>query len=490
MAEFNLRPDFAKIPNVKFSYPIGACLDIPTSSIHVGKYGEHLINGGLGGITGIVGIGNNFKSKILNFMMLSAGSKFPQSTFSTYDTEINISEAHLKELVKNIPEFNAEDIIDTGRWAITDKTAYFGNEWFEKLKEFMQAKIDNAKKITVESPFLDRDGKTLLSMMIPTFTALDSLTKFDTESSNSMQEDNELGDSGANTLYMKEGQAKKRMLSYLPKPVQQSNNYMLITAHVGKNIPMDPRAAPVKKLQFLKNNDTLKGVTDDFTFLTTNCWQCQNATPLINDSTKGPEYPRYSSDNMKGDTDLFIVTLVQLRSKTGPSGLVLQLIVSQQDGVQPGLTEFHYIKTNDRYGLNGSLQNYSLDLLPDVKLSRTTVRGKLEENVALRRAMQTTAEMCQMKYLWHDLPEGLLITPAELRQKLTEKGYDVDWLMGNCRSWWTYNNDKHPVPYLSTLDLLKMALPEGYNKMGYRPYVPYWMSEDKKGIKPEFQFKK
>lgn len=497
MADFDLRPNFAKVPNIKFSYNVNSLFDIPTGTYVLGKYNEHILNGGLGNITAFCGIGNSFKSTTMHWMMLTAMSRFNQSTASTYDTEINISEERLKDLARNIIELNGEDVIENGRWTITDKTAYFGNEWFEKLKEYMDAKIANAKKITVESPFLDRDGKTLLPMIIPTFTELDSLTKFNTKNSNSMQEDNELGDSGANTLYMKEGQAKKQMISYLPKPVQQSNNYMLITAHIGKTIPMDPRAAPVKKLQFLKNNDTLKGVTDDFTFLTTNCWQCQNATPLINDSTKGPEYPRHSSDNMKGDTDLFLVTVIQLRSKTGPTGLVMQIIVSQQDGVLPGLTEFHYIKTNDRYGLTGSLQNYSLDLLPEVKLSRTSVRGKLNNDPLLRRAVTITSEMCQMKYLWHDLPEGLLITPAELRQRLTEKGYDVDWLLANTRGWWTYNNDKQPIPFLSTMDMLRMAITDevfekfdSVQKLKYPKYHPYWMTEDKKGIKPEFQFKK
>jgi hypothetical protein len=276
---------------------------------------------------------------------------------------------------------------------------------------------------------------------------------------------------------MKEGQAKKQLLSYLPKPIQQANNYVLISAHIGKNIPMDPRAAPVKKLQFLKNNDVIKGVSDDFLFLTGVCWQCQNATPLFNDTTKGPEYPRDSSDNMKGDTDLFLVTLVQLRSKVGPSGLIMQIIVSQQDGVLPSLTEFHYIKTNDRYGIEGSLQNYNLELLPDVKLSRTTVRGKLDTNPQLRRAMNITSEMCQMKYLWHDLPEGLICTPKELRDDLIKTGYDWDVLL-NTRGWWTYNNDKHEIPFLSTMDLLKMRKGE---------YHPYWLdSKDRKTILKEF----
>jgi hypothetical protein len=471
MSNFNLQANFTTIPNVKFSYNIQCLFDIPTGRYETGAHGESILNGGLGNITGVVGIGNNFKSTVMHFMMLSAMSKIDGSAANTYDTEINISEHRLKSLAANIREFNNEDIINNGRWKITDKTAYFGNEWFEALKTYMTAKFDNAKSITKLSPFLARDGKTQLSMLIPTFSEIDSLTKFTTSSSDTMQEDNELGDSGANTLYMKEGQAKKRMLSYLPKPVQQSNNYMLISAHVGKNIPMDPRAAPVKKLQFLKNNDTLKGVTDDFTFLTTNCWQCQNATPLFNDTTKGPEYPRHKEDNMKGDTDLFLVTLVQLRSKTGPSGLIMQIIVSQQEGVLPGLTEFHYIKVNDRFGLCGSQQNYALDLLPDVSLSRTTVRGKLEENAQLRRAMTITSELCQMKYLWHDLPEGLLCTPKQLYDDLKAMGYDWNDLLST-RSWWTYDNDsKDKPPFLTTMDMLNMRA---------KKYTPYWLTEEQK----------
>lgn len=470
MSGFNLKSDFTTIPNVKFSYNVGSLLDIPTGSYETGKYGESILNGGLGNITGIVGIGNNFKSTIMHFMLLSAMSKFKDSTASSYDTEINMSEKRLKSLAANVAEFKGEDVIHSGRWTITDKTAYHGNEWFEKFKKYMDLKIANAKSITIDSPFLARDGKSNLPMLIPTFTEIDSLTKFDTESSNAMQESNELGESGANTLYMKEGQAKKRMLSYLPKPVQQSNNYILISAHVGKTIPMDPRAAPIKKLQFLKNNDTLKGVTDDFTFLTTNCWQCQNAMPLYNDTTKGPEYPRNSDDNVKGDTDLFLVTMIQLRSKTGPSGLILQIIVSQREGVLASLSEFHYLKVNDRYGFNGTLQNYSLDLYPDVKLSRTSVRSKIDSDPLLRRALVITAEMCQMNYLWEESDKALLCTPKELYDDLKTLGYDWNVLLST-RGWWTANNDKHPIPFLSTLDLLKMRV---------GTYFPYWMDENKK----------
>jgi hypothetical protein len=180
---------------------------------------------------------------------------------------------------------------------------------------------------------------------------------------------------------------------------------------------------------------------------------------------------------MKGDTDLFLVTLVQLRSKTGPSGLIVQQIVSQQEGVLPSLTEFHYVKNNDRFGLGGNVQNYYLELVPEVKLSRTTVRGKLDSNPLLRRAMTVTAEMCQMTYLWHDLEEGLMCTPKELYDDLIKLGYNWNILL-NTRGWWTNNNDssKHELPFISTMDLLRM-------RKGL--YHPYWL-DDKKTIKKEY----
>lgn len=469
---FSFMPEMDQIPAVKVLFNVGGLLDIPTGRYVKGKYGEQILNGGLGAITGVVGIGNNFKSTVMHFMMLSAGSKFPYTNFSTYDTEINIQEYRLTQISQSIEQFKDRDIIHEGVWTVTDKTKYFANEWYEKKKENYAAKIKNAEKITVNTPFIDRDGKSLMTMVYPTFDEIDSFTEFETEDAAKMQDENELGDSGANTLYMRQGNSKTRFLTDVPKHIASSNSPLLMTAHIGKEIAMDARAAPVKKLQFLKNGDKIKGATDKFLFLTTVCWQCQNAAPLFNDSTKGPEYPRDSEDNMKFDTDLNTVTVTLLRNKQGPSGLTLQLIVSQQEGVLPALTEFHYIKTNERYGLAGTLQNYALDLLPEVKLSRTAVRSKIDNDAKLRRALNITAEMCQMKHLWHYLDEGLLCTPKQLYDDLISMGYDWSILL-NTRGWWTCDNDKQDVPFLSTMDLLNM-------RKG--TYHPYWLAEDKKTI--------
>jgi hypothetical protein len=475
-----LRPSFTPAPSIKILINIGALMDIPTGFYLRGKYGESILNGGLGALTGVVGIGNNFKSTIMHYMMLSAASKIAYATetsMTTYDTEVNIHEEQLRKFAKKIELFKDQDIFDSGLWTITDKTVYYANDWYEILKDFLKHKKQNASKIMVETPFLDRD-KQLLKIMTPTFSEVDSLSEFETADVAKIKDDNELGDSGGNMIHARQGLAKTRFL--MDMPIMSSGNYhfMLMTAQIGKQMQMASGPvpqAPTKKLNYLKNGDTLKGVTDKFTFLMSNCWHAYNATPLLNQSTKGPEYPRHPDDNKPGDTDLNIVSLRQLRSKSGPSGTVIDIVVSQSEGVIPELTEFHYIKNSDRYGISGSLQNYVLDLLPDVKLSRTTVRTKLAENPKLKRALNITAELCQMKNLWRDLEPGLLCEPKQLYNDLIQLGYDWDILL-NTRGWWTVDNDKQTIPFLSTMDLLRMRKNDG-------SYFPYWLNEDKKSLR-------
>lgn len=465
------RPGFEQSQNIKLLINIGGGLDIPTGFYIKGFHGEHILLGGLGMITGIVGIGNSFKSTISHYMMLSAADRLSstvETSMSTYDTEINIHEERLKEFTRKFDNFNTEDIIDSGKWLITDKTVYYGNEWFVILKKYLNEKKDNAKKIKCITPFMTRDKKTPLEIIIPTFTEIDSFSEFETSDVAKIQDDNELGESGGNTIHMRQGLAKTRLLMELPNLAGSSNHFFLMTAHVGKDLQMasGPYAAPpTKKLQHLKHGDKIKGVTDKFFFLLSNCWHVFNATPLINQGTKGPEYPKNNDENYAGDNDLNIVSLRQLRSKSGPSGSIVELIVSQTEGVLPSLTEFHYIKSNDRFGLNGSLHSYSLDLYPNEKLSRTTIRNKIDSDSKLRRALNITSELCQMHQYYKNIKE-ILCTPKELYDDLIKLGYDWDMILSNTRGWWTVNDSKHPLKFLSTMDLLNI-------RAGI--YKPYWL---------------
>lgn len=57
---------------------------------------------------------------------------------------------------------------------------------------------------------------------------------------------------------------------------------------------------------------------------------------------------------MKGDTDLMVIRIVNLRPKSGPAGVPLHLVVSQRDGILRDMTHFYYIKeVNKDYGFGG-----------------------------------------------------------------------------------------------------------------------------------------
>lgn len=465
-----LKQRFEAAPVIKIMINVGALLDIPTGTYLEGRNGEHILNGGLAPLTGVVGIGNNFKSTVMHYMMLTAMSRMAMSTASTYDTEVNIHEWHLAEMIRRQIAFHGEDVLQTSRWVITDKTMYTGDEWYKRQKEFLENKIKHAAKIEVVTPFWNRDKSGPLKMPVPTFTEIDSFTEFETSDVIDMQDKNDLGESGGNTIHMRQGLAKLRFLMEAPRLNAGSYNYLLMTAHIGKESTMQNAgpagSVPIVKLKHLKNGDKIKGTTDKFTFITHNCWHSYNASPLMAADKNGPEYPRDSDDKVKLDTDLNTVQVRNLRSKSGPSGMAITLIVSQTEGVLPSLTEFHYIKENGRFGLEGSNINYALNLLPDVKLQRTTVRSKIDENPQLQRALNITAELCQIGEMWHNLDDGLLCTPKQLYDDIKAMGYDWNVLL-NTRGWWTYNNDDPDLaPFLSTMDLMRMRL-------GW--YHPYWM---------------
>jgi len=468
-------------PSVKVLINIGAGLDIPTGVYVKGRHGEMVLLGGLGPVTAVVGRGNMFKSTAIHYMKLSAMNRIfstIETASNTYDTETNIQEPSLERFIDRFEYLRDRDILKNGIWIITDKTVYYANKWYEDLKLFLNEKIKNIKNYTVVTPFLSRDRITPLEIAIPTFTEVDSFSEFETEDVAEIQNNNELGDSGGNTIHMRQGLAKTRFLMDVPTLFGKSNNFMLMTAHMGTDIQMaaGPYAAPPPKiLQHIKQGEKIKGVTGKFFFLMNNCWHAYKATLMINQGTKGPEYPRNAEETNSPTTDLNLISMLQMRSKFGPSGYTLDLVISQSEGVLPTLTEFHYIKTSDRFGLGGNDRNYFIELYPEVSLSRTTIRGKIDSDPKLCRAINIVSELCQLHQFHRGLRE-ILCTPKELYEGIKAKGYDWNMILSQTRGWWCFEDQKNPLLFLSTLDLVNM----------YRgTYHPYWMNDDK-SIKKEY----
>jgi hypothetical protein len=402
-------------------------------------------------------------------MMLSALDRYIQTEAQVLDTEMSLTIRRLYQLAAKMPNIGGVELEELGRLMVTDMTIYKGEAWYEMLKEAMEEKINDPKKYRGKLPLYNKDG-TNVEAWYPSIAEVDSLSQWTTSSMEKIQDEAEVGSSGRNILALRSSMAKNQLLEEAPGLTGRTGLYMILTAHIGDDLSLDPYAPPAKKLTFLKNKVKFKRVPENFTFLMNNCWYCFHAEPMINQTTKAPEFPRDSDDDMKGDTDLMKVSLLQLRGKSGPTGLPIEVLVSQNEGVLRGLSEFNYIKTLGRYGLGGNDRNYFLELCPDINLSRTTVRGKIDENPRLQRALEITSEMCQIDSLWHEFDESLLCTPKELYEGLKAKGYDWDVLL-DTRGYWVFEGSVESKQFLSTKDLLMMRAGR---------YVPYWFGEEQK----------
>lgn len=483
-----MRPELNLPPPVKVSWTIGGLLDVPTGEYLVGTHDQRVLHAGISNITGIVGPGNCFKTTIMRWMILSALSRIYgvaglDSLYWSYDTEINLQENRNIKLSHSFDVFKDKNIVDEKLWQATDKVEYSGNEYWALIKEQMGLRKGDKKSKRYDTAFLDRDGKTPLKVLAPWFFDFDSLSQFITADVEKMMDDTEIGQSAGNTIFMRQGLAKARMLLEMPTVAGSGFGFFVFTAHIGTKIemPAGPGTPPPRKqLQHMPGGEVIKGVSNNFFYLLHNLWLIHSARPFINQGTKAPEYPYAPGDEVPGDLDLNIVTMRQLRGKNGASGFGVDLLVSQREGVLPYLSEFHYIKGAERYGLEGSDRNYALALAPETSLSRTTVRQKLRESKRLQRAVEITSQLCQLE-IFHPYLKDQLLKPAELYKVLGEKGYDWEMILTMTRSYHTLDDEVSLGYPLSTLDLCRMAQGK---------YHPYWLSEDNKTIKPEYQKKK
>lgn len=483
-----MRPALILPPPVKVGWPVGGLVDIPTGEYLPGTHGQMVLHAGVSNITGVVGPGNCFKTTIMRWMILSALARNYEAIKETglywsYDTEINLQENRNRKLTYSFEIFKDKDIINDGLWQSTDKVEYSGNEYWALVKEKLTERKVDKKKPTYKTAFLDRDGKTPLSVPAPWFYDLDSLSQFITSDVEKMLEETELGQSAGNTVFMRQGLAKARMLMEMPTVAGAGFGFFVFTAHIGGKIemPSGPGTPPPRKqLQHMPQGEVIKGVSNNFFYLLHNLWLIHSARPFTNQGTKAPEYPYAPGDEVPGDLDLNIVTMRQLRGKNGASGFGVDLMVSQREGVLPYLSEFHYIKGAGRYGLDGNDRNYNLILAPDVSLSRTTVRQKLRESARLQRAVEITSQLCQLE-IFHPYLKAKLMKPDELYKALADKGFDWEMILTQTRSYNTLNDEETDLYPFSTLDLCRVARGE---------YHPYWLEADCNTIKKEFAAKK
>lgn len=458
-------------PRVRIQIPMGGLFDVPTGRYYYGKHGEALLNCGLGAVNAIAGPPNGYKSEITNYFLTTVLTRHLCSAGLIYDTENSMNYERIGRLLDIPPNEQTEDWFDPehGRLRITPSASMLGDVYFEEIKKIANERYSKYSKIKRTTPFIDDHGNHI-TMLDPLVVVLDSLTEFkSTAVQDKLVDKNAVGESGANTQFMKDAAAKTQMITQLPNLCNRGGLFFVQVAHVGVKIEIDPYAPKPPKLAYAGRGRKTKGTPEKFDFINNNLFEIYDAGFLPNSSKdKSALYPKYESDRLDENKDLMWVEAVITRNKNGPSGVPLVLLFSQSDGMLPHLSMYHYLKESNDFGLtaSGNKQSYTLHLYPDITLTRTTVRSLIDGNYALQRAIEITAQMRQMEMLWGAADTEHLVPPKELYETIKALGYDWSILLEHTRGYWVYEEEapKQSKYYLSTLDLLRMA------KNLYRPY--------------------
>lgn len=455
-------------PLFRPSINIGGMMDIPTGHYELGANGESVLNGGVGPLTGIASRPNNFKTALAIFMQAMIRRAFQTGAGLIYDTEGTLS-----PIVRFQAISMAYDQLKNINWeedelfAFTDLSRYTGDHLMKLFRDTVYEKTKDPKKHIFTTPFLDKDGAPRQAYN-PTSLLIDSFSKFQIKEVQEMYDKNKIGDSKNNTDAMTSGKAKNQLFNQLPTIVSQTGSYIIMTAHVGDIIQMEMYPTDKRNLSHMKKDTVIKGVSSGFYSMPHNVWDIMSNKPLVN-KEKMPMFPLDNRTAMEGDTDLKILEIQNLRGKNGISGIPMPMIVSQTEGFLPSLTEFYYCRENG-FGLGGNDRSYFLELVPDISLSRTTVRAKLNEHPKLRRATEIQSEMLQLIQFHRTDELQLFTSPKELYEDLKTIGYDWDVLL-NTRGYWVFKEQEHmhPQKFLSTMDLLRM-------RKGL--YAPYWLPKE------------
>lgn len=446
---------------------IGSLMDIPAGQYQTGYYGDQILNGGFSNFIGFAGRGNTFKTALATSISMIVLARYAEAQFIPYDTEMTASWDRFRQLSARYPQIDFDQDCESGRILLTSSAEHSGNEWWHIIREEAKERQKSAKKYQKKTPFVDNKGNPIQAFT-PRVHFLDSMSQLQTDAIDEIHDKNEIDASAANTDAMRSAAIKTRLVQQVPQVTMGSGMTLIATAHLGDEVKVDPYAPATHQLQFLQKGVKFKNVPEKFTFLTSNCWVITKAAPLINRNTKASEYPRQGFNDVAGDTDLQELTMINVRNKFGPTGHIFTLIVSQNEGLLPSLSEYHYLKSRkDKFGLlgpEGIHKDYRVALYPEVLVKRTQVRDLLEKDARLARALEITTEMAQIYNYWTSYPVDEMITPEQLRENLEKKGYDWNRLL-DTRGYWTFDHYENEVPPLSTMDLLNMY---------FDRYQPFW----------------
>jgi len=425
----------------------GTHLDLATGVYVPGINGEMLLNGGLGLTMGIVGRPQMYKSTKALSITSKILDRYKEVEAIVLDTEFAIpSPTRFDDLTGN-----GHKVSD--RVKLIDISNYDMSSFNRLIRDLVKHKIENKKDYIVDTPFLDPKTLKPLKIFIPTIVVIDSISKLGLAKESELYDKHDLGDSQLNMVYMQDGNAKTQFIRQIPTLAAKAGIYFVITAHIGDKFNLDPYAPTPKDLQYMKGSDSIKGTGSQFTFLTSILLESR-AVKVLQDSNKECQYPTSFSTA----TELNQVTSVVCRCKNNVSGTQIDSVISQYQGILSGLSNYHFLRKHNNFGLDGSNLSQTCKLYPNVKLERKTVRDEITKSYELERALEILGQLCYIKNYWssYSMRDAVdfNIRPSVFVDKVLKGGAAMADIL-NSRSHWTIDK-KDPRKYMSIYDILKI----------------------------------
>lgn len=467
--------DYVQETNPNLMYNVDGPFNIMGGDFMLGSRGEAIINGGYGGMVAVVGEANVGKTTLLAFLALITNVRYGSFTFQ-FDSEGTGQVNRVVKLGEYIQDFDPDYLLnpDSQQFFRTD-SKIDGPTWHTGVVDWAKESSGyNKKKYNyLETPFTNRRNEVIYDLRRHQ-AMIDSITYFKTSKQVDTAEDVEAGDAKKNTYYMQMAATQQDIIVQGNLATARYGMNYLLAAHTKPSIRMGKYDASPSQLKGLKPDHRIKGGGNAIVDLPTSIWYIRDKSVYHNSSSdKTPRYPSKESLQAILDPDLVKQTVQNLRGKSGLTDLQFTVVASQAKGLLIGLTNLVFAHDHDKYGLIEHTANriFSLDILPETKWQRTTIRALSLTDPVLKKALQYNMELT---YIAHHMDHHakLLMHPKDLYKTLVDMGYDWNVLLDpSVRDWWCYRDDEPYVgeKFLSSFDLLRMA--RGL-------YVPYWFTKE------------
>jgi hypothetical protein len=225
--------------------------------------------------------------------------------------------------------------------------------------------------------------------------------------------------------------------------------YFSMTGHIGEKMAVGN--TPNKKdMMYMGQNERVKGMSSKFYYLMTAMLKIANSEAVVNQNDR--KLTDYPSSSFTAANELHRLSTVFVRTKNSKSGPVVDVISSQDTGVNNGLTYYDNLRSNKYWGI-GTPNSVRSPFLPGVDLGRTKIADMCKQHKVMR-ALEITWQMMFLNTHWSgntgDL--NLHMTLEQVLDALSANSIAADDIL-NSRGWWTYIGAKVEREYLSIADI-------------------------------------